>query len=99
MLRDLAAWPERMTDPNWIEKIDSDLMPAAEGADDGGVGKSGAARARVAGDGLARGAQREAAGGAQGSRVRIAGHEAKEPAKDAAKRMHRRPIGCWQPKY
>jgi hypothetical protein len=28
MLRDLAAWPEKMTDPKWMEKIDADLRPA-----------------------------------------------------------------------
>jgi hypothetical protein len=39
MLRDLAAWPEKMTDPKWMEKIDADLRPAE--SVDGSVGNLG----------------------------------------------------------
>jgi hypothetical protein len=39
MLRDLAAWPEKMTDPNWFQKIDADLRPAE--SVDGAVGNLG----------------------------------------------------------
>jgi hypothetical protein len=36
LLRDLATWPERMTDPDWIEKIDPDLRGQVGDADDRG---------------------------------------------------------------
>jgi hypothetical protein len=39
MLRDLAAWPEKMTDPRWMEKIDADLRPAESVG--GGAGNLG----------------------------------------------------------
>jgi hypothetical protein len=42
MLRDLAAWPEKMTDPNWFQKIDADLRPAEDV--DGAVGNLGPIR-------------------------------------------------------
>jgi hypothetical protein len=34
-LRDVALWPERMTNPNWSAEIDADLMPPPEVAGNG----------------------------------------------------------------
>ena len=30
-LRDIATWPERMSDPNWCQEIDQDLRPSEDG--------------------------------------------------------------------
>jgi hypothetical protein len=38
MLRDLANWPEKMTDPHWISKIDADLRPAESVSGAGNLG-------------------------------------------------------------
>ena len=46
-LRDVAAWPERMADPNWSSSIDEDLRPAPEVAGNGDGADAAAKRERA----------------------------------------------------
>jgi hypothetical protein len=41
MLRDLANLPSQISDPNWTERIDSDLRDQVEDDDDGKAGGGG----------------------------------------------------------
>ena len=43
-LRDIADWPEKMTNPGWVKEIDEDLRPPPEGAGNGEDEVEGAAR-------------------------------------------------------
>ena len=45
-LRDVALWPERMTNPNWTSEIDADLMPPLEDPGSGNGEGEGAATRR-----------------------------------------------------
>ena len=46
-LRDVAAWPERMADPNWSSSIDEDLMPAPEVSGNGNGADAAASQERA----------------------------------------------------